>query len=203
MGVLALVILFQPELRRGLEHMGRGSFLSSRLKTSKDKTKEVIDEIVDAVSSFSSNKTGALIVIERDVSLGDVADNSVILNAEVTQELLGNIFYKGSPLHDGAVIIRDDKIFAAGCVLPLTSRLDLGKELGTRHRAALGITENSDAVTIVVSEENGIISVARGGKLSRFLDSKELEKMLLSLYLDDSESKKSEDKEKGGSEDVK
>ena len=216
MGIIALVILFQPELRRALEHMGRGSILSGRFNGDKNQAKQVVDAIVDAVNQFSATKTGALIVIEREVSLGDIAENGTVLNARVSEELLGNIFYKGSPLHDGATIIRNDKIFAAGCVLPLTSRLDVGKELGTRHRAALGITENSDAVTIVVSEENGIISVARGGKLNRFLDSKALEKMLLTLYLDEEQEDNSilsflrradknnnNSREKGGSDDVK
>ncbi len=189
-GIIALVILFQPELRRALERMGRGGFLSERILGDKKKSKYVVDAIVDAVNSFSSSRTGALMVIEREVSLGDVAENGTVLNADITAELLGNIFYKGSPLHDGAAIIRGDKVFAAGCVLPLTARLDIGKELGTRHRAAIGITENSDAVAIIVSEENGIISVARDGKLSRFLDSKELEKLLLTLFIDNEEEEK-------------
>lgn len=184
-GIIALVILFQPELRRVLERMGRAGILSEKFLGDKNKAKYVVDAFVDAVDSFSSTRTGALIVIERAVSLGDVAENGTILNADVSAELLGNIFYKGSPMHDGATIIRGEKVFAAGCVLPLTARLDVGKELGTRHRAAIGITENSDAVAIVVSEENGIISVARDGQINRFLDTKALEKMLLSLYLDE------------------
>lgn len=183
-GLIAVIIIFQPELRRGLEYMGRGSILAGRLaKLDKNTAKDVIDAIVEAVDNFSATQTGALIVIEDQVSLGDIVESGTVLNAEVSAELLGNIFYKGSPLHDGAAIIRNDKVYAAGCVLPLTGRLDLNKELGTRHRAAIGITENSDAVTLIVSEENGVISVARGGKLTRFLDTKELEKMLLNLYL--------------------
>ena len=184
-GVLALVILFQPELRRGLERMGTGAFFSSRFRGDKDQAKAVVDALVKAVSSFSASRTGALIVIERAVSLGDIAENGVKLDAEITPELLGNIFYKGSPLHDGAALIRDNKLLAAGCVLPLTARMDLGTELGTRHRAAIGITENSDAVAITVSEENGVISVAKDGKLNRFLDEKGLEKYLLTLYMDE------------------
>ena len=211
-GIIALVILFQPELRRVLERVGRAGFLVERFLGDKSKAKSVVDAFVDAVDAFSSTRTGALIVIEREVSLGDVAENGTILNADVSAELLGNIFYKGSPMHDGAAIIRGEKVFAAGCVLPLTARLDIGKELGTRHRAAIGITENSDAVAIVVSEENGIISVARDGKISRFLDSKALEKLLLTLYLDEEKEnnskgilglkKKVEDK-MGGSENAK
>ena len=183
-GLIAIIIIFQPELRRGLEYMGRGSILTGRFaKMDKSKAKDVIDAIVEAVEGFSATQTGALIVIENQVSLGDIAESGTILDAEVTSELIGNIFYKGSPLHDGAAIVRKDKLHAAGCVLPLSGRLDLNKELGTRHRAAIGITENSDATALIVSEENGVISMAREGKLTRFLDAKELEKILLNLYL--------------------
>ena len=126
--------------------------------------------------------TGVLLVIEREVSLGDIADTGTIIDAEISAQMIGNIFYKGAPLHDGAAIVRGDRIYAAGCVLPLTDNKDLNKDLGTRHRAGIGITENSDAVTIIVSEENGVISVAQGGRLTRFLDSKGLEKLLLNLY---------------------
>ena len=164
--------------------MGRGGIFGRSGQLDKSKAKKVTDEFVEAIDAFSSTKTGALIVIEREVSLGDIAETGTILDAELTAETLGNIFYKGAPLHDGAVIIRDDRIYAAGCVLPLTASLELSKDLGTRHRAAIGITENSDAVVLIVSEENGVISVARGGRLKRFLDSKELEKLLLNLYID-------------------
>lgn len=183
-GLIAIIILFQPELRRGLEYVGRGSVLSGRLaRLDKNKAKSIIDSVVEAVDNFSATQTGALIVIEDQVSLGDIAETGTIINGDITAELLGNIFYKGSPMHDGAAIIRDEKLYAAGCVLPLSGRLDINKDLGTRHRAAIGITENSDAVALVVSEENGVISVARAGKLTRFLDAKELEKLLLNLYL--------------------
>ena len=191
-GLIAIIIIFQPELRRGLEYMGRGSILTGRLaKLDKSKAKDVIDAIVEAMENFSATQTGALIVIENQVSLGDIAETGTILDADVSAELLGNIFYKGSPIHDGAAIIRNDKLHAAGCVLPLSGRLDLNKELGTRHRAAIGITENSDAMTLIVSEENGVISMAREGKLTRFLDAKELEKLLLNLYLAENEDKAS------------
>ena len=187
-GLIAIIIIFQPELRRALEYMGRGSMISGRLaKLDKSKAKELIDAIVEAVDSFSATRTGALIVIENQVSLGDIAESGTIVNADITAELLGNIFYKGSPMHDGAAIIRNDKLHAAGCVLPLSGRLDLNKELGTRHRAAIGITENSDAIALIVSEENGVISMAKEGKLNRFLDAKELEKILLNLYLAEEE----------------
>lgn len=184
MGVIALIILFQPELRRALEYVGRGRFVHNRVnQLDKSKAKKVTDEFVTAAEAFSETRTGALIVIEREVSLGDIAESGTVINADVSAEMLGNIFYKGAPLHDGAAIIRGDKIYAASCVLPLTSDLGLGKELGTRHRAGIGITENSDALSLIVSEENGVISVAQAGKLRRFLDAKELEKLLLNLYL--------------------
>lgn len=183
MGAIALIILFQPELRRGLEYMGRGAFTSSRWVGDKDKAKGIIDAIVDAVSDFSATRTGALLILEGDIALGEIVETGTKLDAEITKELIENIFYKGSPLHDGAAIVRGDKLLAAGCVLPLSSSMDLGKDLGTRHRAALGISESSDAVAIVVSEETGVISVAQGNKLNRFLDEKGLEKFLLNLYL--------------------
>ena len=192
MGIIAIIIIFQPELRRGLERMGRGGLLNGHIgKLDKGNAKRVTDEFVEAIDMFSETRTGALIVIEREVSLGDIAETGTIVDAEVSAEMLGNIFYKGAPLHDGAVIIRDGRIFAAGCVLPLTASLELSKDLGTRHRAAIGITENSDAVTLIVSEENGVISVARGGRLKRFLDTKELEKLLLNLFIDRSDEDKS------------
>ncbi len=184
LGVIALIILFQPELRRGIEYLGRNKLMSNRFnQLDKQKAKKLTDEFVKATSAFSESRTGALIVIEREVSLGDIAESGTILDAALSAELLGNIFYKGSPLHDGAVIVRGERVYAAGCVLPLSVSLDLNKELGTRHRAGIGITENSDAVTLIVSEENGVISVARGGKLNRFLDEKGVEKLLLNLYI--------------------
>ena len=191
-GIIAIIIIFQPELRRGLERMGRGGLLNGHIgKLDKGNAKRVTDEFVEAIDMFSETRTGALIVIEREVSLGDIAETGTIVDAEVSAEMLGNIFYKDAPLHDGAVIIRDGRIFAAGCVLPLTASLELSKDLGTRHRAAIGITENSDAVTLIVSEENGVISVARGGRLKRVLDTKELEKLLLNLFIDRSDEDKS------------
>lgn len=203
-GAIAIIILFQPELRRALEYMGRGKFSLGRLaQLDKEKAKYLTDEFVKAIDYFSATKTGALLVIERQVSLGDIAETGTILNADISAQMLGNIFYKGAPLHDGAVIIRGDKIYAAGCVLPLTSRADLNKELGTRHRAGIGITENSDAVILIVSEETGVISSARNGNLTRFLDAKEVEKLLLNLYLEADttrrkDKKKSQDQKIGG-----
>jgi len=146
--------------------------------------------IIKAVDYFSTNKIGALIILERQTALNDIVETGTGLNAEVTSELLRNIFFEGAPLHDGAVIIRADKIFAAGCVLPLTQNNSFCSDLGTRHRAGVGITENSDAISIIVSEETGVISVAEDGRLTRFLDIKALEKTLLNLYLGSSGEKK-------------
>ena len=130
---------------------------------------------------------GALIVFEKETILSDIMESGTIVDAEISEQLLGNIFYEGSPLHDGAVIIRDGRLYAAGCVLPLTRSNTISKELGTRHRAGIGITENSDALTIIVSEETGIISMASEGQLSRFLDIKTVEKTLLNMYLNKGE----------------
>ncbi len=183
-GIFALIVVFQPEIRRALEVMGR-THLTNRGKAAIDKAqaKHTIDEIADAVDSFSKSRTGALIVFERETVLKDIIETGTIINADVSTELLGNLFYVGSPLHDGAVIIRENKIEAAGCVLPLTENKELNKSLGTRHRAGIGITENSDCLTLIVSEETGVISAAENGKLERFLDKKSVEKILFDLYL--------------------
>ena len=194
LGVLALVIVFQPELRRGLEYVGRSKLVPNRFgQIDKDKAKYITTEFVKGVENFSQTKTGALIIIERETALTDIIETGTIVDAEISAEMLGNIFYEGAPLHDGAVIIRGDRIRAAGCVLPLTQNKTLNKELGTRHRAGIGITENSDAIALIVSEETGIISMAIDGKLSRFLDIKTVEKTLLNIYLEkDSDNKLSE-----------
>ena len=186
LGVVAIVVVFQPELRRGLEYLGRTKLVKpgfGQMQMDKEKVKHVITEFLRAIGNFSKDRVGALIVLERETALTDMTESGTIVDAEISAELLGNLFYEGSPLHDGAVIIRGDRIFAAGCVLPLSQNRTIGKELGTRHRAGIGITEHSDAVTIIVSEETGIISMAVNGKLSRFLDTKTVEKTLLDLYL--------------------
>lgn len=184
-GVIALVIIFQPELRRGLEYVGRQKL---PLKTpfgeiGKEKAKQISNQFGKAINEFSTNKVGALVIFEREVALTDVCETGIILDADISPELLENIFYEGSPLHDGATIIRAGKVHAAGCVLPLTQNKGLSKELGTRHRAGIGITEHSDAMALIVSEETGIISIALDGKLSRFLDVKSVEKEVLNFYL--------------------
>ena len=186
LGAVAVLIVFQPELRRALEIMGRGKLVrGSVTQIQKDESKEAIRAIVNAVKTFSRDKVGALIVFERDTVLEDISETGTILDARISEQLLGNLFYEGSPLHDGAVIISEQVIYAAGCVLPLTKRQDISKSLGTRHRAGIGITENSDAVVIIVSEETGIISMAEDGKLERFLDAKTIEKKLLDMYINE------------------
>ena len=183
-GIIALVVIFQPELRRGLEYVGRSKIVKAPFgQLDKEKAKALTDEFVKAVDEFSRTKTGALIVLERETALSEFAETGTVVNADISAQLLGNIFYEGAPLHDGAAIIRGDKVFAAGCVLPLTENKNLNKSLGTRHRAGIGITENSDAISLIVSEETGIISMAVNGKLTRFLDTKNVEKTLLNLYL--------------------
>lgn len=183
LGAVAVLIVLQPELRRALEFMGRGRIISGLGQGDKENSKRIVSEIVNVVDEFSSSRTGALIVFERQTMLEDYAETGTILNARITEQLLGNLFYEGSPLHDGAVIISGMNIYAAGCVLPLSKNQNISKDMGTRHRAGIGITENSDAVVIIVSEETGIISMAEDGKLERFLDKKTVEKKLLDMYL--------------------
>ena len=140
-----------------------------------------------AIETFSRDRVGALIVFERETNLTDITESGTVLDAEMSEQILGNIFYEGAPLHDGAVIIRDGRVYAAGCVLPLSSTTEISKNLGTRHRAGIGITEHSDALVLIVSEETGIISMAREGQLSRFLDIKTVEKTILNMYLNTGE----------------
>jgi len=182
-GVIAILIVFQPELRRALEYIGRSRFFSkSFMEIKGESLKEVFDEIVDAVASLSRQKIGALIVIERETGLSEVVETGTRIDGKVTSDLLINIFIPNTPLHDGAVIIKDDKIKAAGCFLPLTENMSLSKDLGTRHRAALGISERSDCLAIIVSEETGSISIAENGSLARYLDSKTLKQILMDMY---------------------
>lgn len=183
-GIIALVIVFQPELRRALEYFGRSRTLTL-VSVEEQKAKHIIDEFIDAVTELAKARTGALIVIERGTALTDRIKTGTVIDAEITAQLLGNIFYEGAPLHDGAVIIRGERIHAAGCVLPITDNKTLDKSLGTRHRAGIGITEHSDAISLIVSEETGVISMASEGKITRYLDGKYLEKILNELYLED------------------
>lgn len=184
---IILVVLFQPEFRRGLEQLGRSRFRNLFSFEEEDRTikvKSLIEEIIKAVTEMSRTFTGALIVIERETKLGEIINSGINLDSSVTSELLINIFTPNTPLHDGAVVIRDNKIKAAACFLPLTENPNLSKELGTRHRAALGISEVSDSIVVVVSEESGRISVALNGGLTRNLTSDTLRKALSKNLLD-------------------
>lgn len=180
-GVLSLIIIFQPEIRRGLEHIGRTAFIDKHILQDEETMAKVIDEIVNAVESLSRAKTGALIVIERLTGLGEIINTGTKLDSLVSSALLENIFVVNTPLHDGATIIRNDRIISSGCFLPLTSNNELNRALGTRHRAALGISENSDAIIIVVSEETGTISLAVNGNLTRNYDKARLKDILMRI----------------------
>ena len=183
-GFTAAVIIFQPELRRALERMGQstgwaGQLFSRRADPSlRGVWQSAVVAICDAAEQLSDTRTGALMVLERNNNLDEVIRTGTTFNANVIPEVLGTIFYEGTPLHDGAVVIRDGTIVAAGCVLPLSNNLQMGKDMGTRHRAGLGMSENSDAIVIVVSEETGIISMAKNGVLIRRLDRQNLYNML-------------------------
>lgn len=183
LGVIALIIVFQPELRRALEYIGRSKIIKKFGEMNKEQAKQITSTIIKAVDYFSVNKVGALIIMEGETSLNDIIESGTTIDAAISKEMLEAIFYEGAPLHDGAAIIRGDRVIAAGCVLPLTQNKTLSKDLGTRHRAGIGITEHSDSIALIVSEETGIISIAIDGKLSRFLDIKTVEKTLLNLYL--------------------
>ena len=187
-GITAVVIVFHPEIRRALEQIGRGRFFERSLLLGDDKDRHfqsIVDGIADAVANMSKTRTGALIVVEKQTGINEIIETGVKIDARLTRELLENIFVPNTPLHDGAVVIRGDRIAAAGCFLPLTENPNLSKQLGTRHRAALGITESSDALAIIVSEETGVISMAQNGKLTRYLDMDGLKSVLRSIYYKD------------------
>ena len=180
-GVLSFIIIFQPEIRRALEHIGRSAFTDKHILQDEETMAKVIEEIVNAVDNLSKEKTGALIVIERLTGLGEIINTGTKLDSIVSSALLENIFVVNTPLHDGATIIRNDRIISSGCFLPLTSNNELNRALGTRHRAALGISENSDAIIIVVSEETGTISLAVNGNLTRNYDKARLKDILMRI----------------------
>lgn len=180
-GFIAILIIFQPELRRALEHLGRGGFFTKGEMIDQE-LDIMLDEINKAVGQLSKNKIGAIIVLEQETGLNEHIETGIQLDSKVTSELLMNVFIPNTPLHDGAMIIRKNRIAASGCFLPLTQNQNLSKELGTRHRAAIGITELSDALVIVVSEETGVISFAMNGKLSRYLDTKSLKEIIKNNY---------------------
>ena len=182
LGVIAIIVIFQPELRRALEQLGTNK-LTQFFGIDKDlstKTKEDIYKVVIAATELSKAKTGALIVLERDIKIQDIISTGIPMNAEVSPQLLVNIFEPKTPLHDGAVVISGNKIAAAACVLPLADDKDIAKELGTRHRAAIGISKESDSIVVVVSEETGKISVAKDGTLIADVREDVLKKILIS-----------------------
>ena len=187
----AVVIIFQPELRRLLERMGSKTFPSFGSKPLETLGMDnVISQTIAACTQLSSTKTGALIVFERGVTLDEQMRSGTTVNSDVTAELLKNIFYPKAPLHDGAVVIRDGRIAAAGCVLPLTSNTNLSPDLGTRHRAGIGMSEHSDAVVVIVSEETGGISIAVDGMLKRRLSAETFEAILRSELLPEEEQQR-------------
>ena len=177
--VFALVVIFQPELRRSLLRLGQSRLLNPFFFAKS----EVITEVIEAVMKLSKEKTGALIALEREINLKSYIEGGIPLNSHISSELLQTIFYPGSALHDGAVIIREDRVMAAGCLFPLTDNPEIAKSVGTRHRAGIGITEESDALVVIVSEETGNISLGVKGELTRNLDKESLENILEGLYL--------------------
>ena len=180
-GVIALLLIFQPELRRALEQIGSSTFtkMFGIDKSLRDKTKEDIYKVVIAVSELAKSKTGALIVFERDIRLQDIVETGVVIDSEISPQLLVNIFVPKTPLHDGAVIIANNKISSAACILPLTDDKDVVRGLGTRHRAAIGISKESDAIAVVVSEETGKISIAKDGTLIIDVEEDALKRILI------------------------
>jgi len=179
--VLSAIIIFQPEIRRALEHIGRRAFAEKHFLEDANIRDTVITAIVTAVDNLSKSRTGALIIIEQLTGLGEIISTGVKIDAIISSALLQNIFVVNTPLHDGATIIRNDRIIASGCFLPLTADSELNKQLGTRHRAAVGISETSDALTIVVSEETGTISLAVNGRLTRNYDKDKLKNILIRI----------------------
>ena len=195
-GILAVIIIFQPEIRRGLEQVGKSKLTSFlNMNAAPSVTERAILQTVDSCTTMSWTKTGALIVFERMDKLDEIMRSGTLIEAEVSSELIKNIFYPKAPLHDGAMIVRNGHIYAAGCVLPLSAKRTLSKDLGTRHRAGVGMSEVADSVVVIVSEETGAISVAIGGILKRNLSPDMLERLLRNELMgaedsDDKSSKK-------------
>lgn len=180
--LVALPIVFQPELRRALEQLGRGKLFSKNAFLDEAETNTLVEEMVKSTAVLSKNKIGALIVFERETRLNDFIETGIKIDGLVSSEFLTNVFIPNTPLHDGAVIVRGNRVMAAGCILPLTEDRSLGKELGTRHRAAVGVSEQTDALVLVVSEETGIISIAEDGRLVRYVEADRLREYLRPLY---------------------
>lgn len=190
-GLMAVVVLFQPEIRGALARMGKrgGSFFSFEGGDDQSPTQKIIDAVTNSAKALAEKKIGALIVMERSTKIGDILDTGIPLNADVSTELLNNIFYPKAPLHDGAVIIGDGKVKAASCVLPLSQNDSLDSELGTRHRAGLGMTESSDCISVIVSEETGKISLACNGGLTRNITAAVLSEALSKLLMKENDQK--------------
>lgn len=195
--IIALLVVFQPELRRALEQLGRSAAVNfsgspiSGFESQIEKDRDCINNIIDTCMLFSQTRTGALIVFECKTKLGDIINTGTVVNARASVPLVGNIFFNKAPLHDGAMIIRDGSIYAAGCILPLTKNENVSLELGTRHRAAIGISEISDAISVVVSEETGEISITENGVIKRDLEKDQLKQILYNKILNDYNSRKS------------
>ena len=195
-GVLALIILFQPEIRRVLEQMGSRRIIAffTNSEASGTTLEQTIGQTVLACTEMSQSRTGALIVFEREILLDDMVRSGTVLDAAASSELLKNIFFVKAPMHDGAVIIRGGRVLGAGCMLPLSKNVNLSRDLGMRHRAGIGMSENSDAVVVIVSEETGSISVAIGGMLKRHLKPETLENLLRNELLPQDQEESSKQK---------
>lgn len=188
--IIAAAVVFQPELRRILEKVGRTNFGRGQTDGDNSVLAECIDSVSKAASVMQDKKIGALIVFERETQLGEIINTGTVIDATASVSMINNVFFPKSPLHDGAMIIRDGRLYAAGCILPLTQREDLSLQLGTRHRAAIGMTENSDAVVLVVSEENGVISLVSNGQITRNYNPASAGAELRRLLLDTNEESK-------------
>lgn len=200
-GALAIFVMFQPELRRSLEKVGGTRFSSLQLFSSQGSPDELnqrwmtaINAIVESASYLSKRRIGALIVLERRTMLGEIVKTGTVIDASPSSEIIGNIFFPNSPLHDGALIIREGRLVAAGCFLPLSDNFTISKEMGTRHRAGLGMSENSDAVVVIISEETGIITVAENGKLRRGFTEEQLARELMGYFIETKAKSKREEK---------
>ena len=179
---VALPIVFQPELRRALERLGQGKFLGVDNRLNMEEANSLVNEIDKAVFNMADKKIGALLVVEKNVGLNEIIDTGIKIDALVTSDFLMNVFIPNTPLHDGAAIIRGKRLVAAGCYLPLTDDRTLGTELGTRHRSAIGLSEQCDAVIIIVSEETGVVSIAENGRIQRYMNHDSLRQRLRPLF---------------------
>ncbi len=198
---IVLIVLFQQEIRQIIERVGKsrfsaiGAFIRGNDSERDNVVNEAVIEVAKAVQRMSDKKTGSLIVFEKEMHLGDVIKTGIAVDAKITHELIGNVFFPNSPLHDGAAIVRDGRLLCAGCVLPLTKKDDISSDLGTRHRAAIGMSETTDAMVVITSEETGTISVAHRGTLRRGFTEAELREVLLDYLIDSSSDKLSANKD--------